>query len=631
MTGTPKFSDIDGHWAQSCIETLARQKLVSGYPGGIFRPDSPVTRAEFAVLMCNAFPDSPRVKNAISFQDVSGNHWASKAIQTASEKGFFAGYPDGTFKPDRSIPRVQAIVVLAAHLKLRIPASPMQVLETNFTDAGEIPSYAREMVAAATMGAIVVNYPDKSQLKPNQAATRGEIAALLCRTLQIYVVPPDYIAGVEVRPQSVRALTGELDRIPTFNSNSPELVRAEGILLSTFPSEGKRVPEAHLDFTFEGRFDLFSHHIARAETEAERRRFYQGAILYNPGNKSVTVEVLQAASYLGTPDAPFIELPDVADNADATVYSGPGSRTMTEVLFGVRQAGFPERLAIAPKQYAMLINLPIPIFGVPSSNGRTAMMRLSSNGAIYLANLAMKAPLNADGSEREPTLSDWIEMLENGGFAGPRDRTPTPLDTDGIESIVFSRVAGVSQGTQWKTKITDNPDRNYLEIPKAGQEFSYVLSTIHKVTLGTGQIQSAPMLVRYPDTAYYAHANYGIEYNLTLPLHNWMRETQTVTISFSSPLKDSEPNDKLLFLKIRDRASATTGGDRVFFRGTVRVRYEEDGLQTRTVHLVQRRGQQGEALVTLKIPPSVTKMVDLDFLYPPDCTPPQVITISTIG
>jgi len=91
------------------------------------------------------------------------------------------------------------------------------------------------------MGAIVVNYPAQPQLQPLQIATRGEVAALFCRALNIYAVPPQYIAGVQVRPQSVRPLPGGLDRVPTFNSNSPELVRTGGILLSTFPPSGKGV------------------------------------------------------------------------------------------------------------------------------------------------------------------------------------------------------------------------------------------------------------------------------------------------------------------------------------------------------------------------------------------------------
>jgi len=613
----PEFADIQQHWAEPCISQLASEKLVSGYPGGDFRPGSPVTRAEFAVLMANAFPEAEVIQPPRKFADVPPSHWAYKAIKNASEKGFFAGYPDGTFKPNQSIPRVQAIIVLAAHLKLRVPPDPLQLLSNNFIDASDIPAYARNMMAAATIGAIVVNYPAQPQLQPLQIATRGEVAALFCRALNIYAVPPQYIAGVQVRPQSVRPLPGGLDRVPTFNSNSPELVRTGGILLSTFPRSGKAVPAAHLNFPFEGRFDIFSHHIVRAETSV--RSFYQGIILHNPGQKAVTVRVLQGASYLSNPDAPYIQLPDRVDNGDGKVYAGPGSRTMTEVLRGVRQDIFPPEMAIGPGKSAMLMNQPLPIYGIPSSNGRTTMMRLSSDGPIYVANLIMNAPFTARGTQRKPSLKEWLALLNNGGFAGPRDRAPTPLDREGIEPTVFSRVAGVSQGSEWQGKITDRPESEYLTIPGVGGEFAYVLSSIHKITLGTGQIQSAPMLLRYPDTAYFAHANYGIEYSLTLPLYNNTEETKTVTISFASPLKDSEPNDQLLFLRMRDR---------VFFRGTVRVKTEDGTL--RYLHIVQRRGQEGVALATVKIPPSQSKRVEIELIYPPDCTPPQAITVRTV-
>lgn len=48
--------------------------------------------------------------------------------------------------------------------------------------------------------------------------------------------PPEEV----VQTQEVRALPGQLDTVPTFNSNSPELVLKEGILLSTFPPDGKK-------------------------------------------------------------------------------------------------------------------------------------------------------------------------------------------------------------------------------------------------------------------------------------------------------------------------------------------------------------------------------------------------------
>jgi hypothetical protein len=59
--------------------------------------------------------------------------------------------------------------------------------------------------------------------------------------------------------------------------------------------------------------------------------------------------------------------------------------------------------------------------------------------------------------------------------------------------------------------------------------------------------------------------------------------------------------------------------------------YPDDEGRSRVqyVHLVQRRGQQGEPLVQLTMPPGDQRQVQVQFLYPPDSTPPQVLTIET--
>lgn len=131
--------------------------------------------------------------------------------------------------------------------------------------------------------------------------------------------PPEEI----VQQQQVRPLLGNLDSIPMFNSNSPEKVLKEGILLSTLPPKGKKVPTAHLNFPLKGRFDVFAHHVAEAPTPEDLRTLYLGIILHNPGKKAVTVNILQAASYLSQPDAPFTELPLTSENILGTVFAGP--------------------------------------------------------------------------------------------------------------------------------------------------------------------------------------------------------------------------------------------------------------------------------------------------------------------
>lgn len=438
---------------------------------------------------------------------------------------------------------------------------------------------------------------------------------------QIPPLPPVTPQEV-VQPQPVRRLPGKLNNIPVFNSNSPELVLNEGILLSTFPSFATAHPQAHLDFALQGEFDIFAHHVAKAPTPDNLRTLYLGIIVYNPGKNPVTLKILAGASYLSQPDAPFIDLPSQVEDPDGKVYAGPGNRVMGDILRNKFQEIFPPQITIAPEDGQMLLNVPIPVKELdPPLNGRSTYIRLFSDGPVYVASLAMFAPLDDMGNERPPTLEEWAKLLIEGDLVTPRDRIPSPPNT--IGTMVYGRVAGVSRGSQWQADLVDNNYSANLTIPARGEAFSYGISTLEGGTLGTGQSQSATLLVRYPDTAYKAHGNYGVEYSLTLPLYNPTTEVQTVTVALETPLKQDQLQGGLRFLE--------PPGTSVFFRGTVQVTYEDNnGLQqSHYYHLAQRQGQQGEPLVKLNIQPKQRRIVKVNFLYPPDATPPQVLTIRT--
>lgn len=188
--------DIKGLWAQPYIEALASQKIIAGFPDGTFRPDEPVTRAQFATIVSKAFaPQSQR--QAVNFKDVSPKFWANQAIQTAYRGGFVAGYPGGLFQPEQAIPRVQALVSLANGLKLS--ANNPKAISV-YTDAAQIPEYATGAVAAATQRQLVVNYPTPSQLNPNREASRAEIAAFVYQALvnsgRVKPIPSPYLVRV---------------------------------------------------------------------------------------------------------------------------------------------------------------------------------------------------------------------------------------------------------------------------------------------------------------------------------------------------------------------------------------------------------------------------------------------------
>lgn len=484
-----------------------------------------------------------------------------------------------------------------------------------------------------------------------------------------------------VRQQEIRPLPGQLDTIPVFNSNSPELVQQEGILLSTFPPEGMAHADAHLNYPFQGRFDIFAHHIARGINPDDRRTLFLGVLVYNPSDAPVKLQVLQGVSYLSQ-EAPFRELPASMLNPNGTIYAGPGSRTTADILRGATQPQWPEEIEIPPGHVHLLMNMPIPLRqltvpingtypqgavipkpppdpppvltaqeGSPDangglnqdgvanvaalrlpapnrplpSNGRTALMRLTTSAPVHVASLAMYAPPTGGGSERVPTLEEWIGLLKRENLAGPRDIPPSNPETYRSGRFFYGRVAGVSQGSQWLANLTDNAETDVLTIPQVGNAFSYVISTVDRNTFGTAQVQSAPMLVRYPDTAYRAHGNYGVRYSLNLPLYNDTSSPQSVALKLQTPLQDERLEKALRFRQ--------PPYNRVFFRGTVRVQYPTPiGVRrSHYVHLVQRQGQEGTPLITLQIPPGERRDVDIDLVYPPDATPPQVITVETVN
>ncbi len=181
-TPTPSFIDVSSDfWAYPFIIGLAERGVVRGFAGGYYRPEQPVTRAEFAAMVQAAF-DPEGQRQAQDFEDLEADFWAVPAIDQAYRSGFMEGYPGNIFRPTQEIPRVQILVALASGLNLQPTAQPEQVLQI-YQDAEEIPNYATEQVTAATESGLVVNYPETETLNPNQNATRADAAAWIYQAL----------------------------------------------------------------------------------------------------------------------------------------------------------------------------------------------------------------------------------------------------------------------------------------------------------------------------------------------------------------------------------------------------------------------------------------------------------------
>ncbi|MCL6752061.1 S-layer homology domain-containing protein [Nostoc sp. CCCryo 231-06] len=266
------FSDVkSSYWAEPFIRGLAARNIVTGYPDGTFRPEQSVDRDEFAAIIRKAF-DQPAIRQIQSgavYKDIPANHWATRPIEEAYQQGFMSGYAGGYFRPNQPVSKVEAIVALNKGLNLTTSASavtvptvaqrvvpeqttqkavkrrifmplafttlmqpllipkaqavtanavnlnrPASFIITNtYADAKKIPQYAVGDVAVATEKNIVVNYPNTKVLNPTKPATRGEITALIYQTLvsQGKIEPlainssaSQYIVRTPIRKQKVK-------------------------------------------------------------------------------------------------------------------------------------------------------------------------------------------------------------------------------------------------------------------------------------------------------------------------------------------------------------------------------------------------------------------------------------------
>jgi hypothetical protein len=174
------ITDINGHWAQSQIEYLTAQNIIAGYPDGTFQPDKTITRAEFVKAIVMTF--KLEIKEGKVFSDTS-NHWAKDYIATANAFGIANGYSNDLFGPDNWISREQMAVML-------VKAAELENIATGkvFFDDSKISAWAKNAVSIASGNNIIVGYPDNT-FKPQGSATRAEAAIVLYRVINMQVAP----------------------------------------------------------------------------------------------------------------------------------------------------------------------------------------------------------------------------------------------------------------------------------------------------------------------------------------------------------------------------------------------------------------------------------------------------------
>ena len=411
-----------------------------------------------------------------------------------------------------------------------------------------------------------------------------------------------------LRPQEVRALPGRLDGVLMLNDNNPELISGPGILLSTFGGSG------HLDVPLNGRFDLFSHHVYAGTPEQPDSTIWLAVVAQPRGDQPVQLSLLSGSTALSQAtdgreaQAPFLPLPERM-RQDGSTYAGPGSRVATELLLRQRNPDLPKRWTLAPGAPTTLLLLPIPVQGLdPLLNGRNLQLRLQASGPISVATLA------AFGEGNKPPSTSALQQLLASGVLSPKEHKPTPRGARG--RMVYSRVSGVQVGSTWSAVITD-PGQPCLSSSSA--PLSWPIASLERGTLGTAQVQTAELKAHYPGTAWAAHGNYGVAYDIRIPLCNRSKRSTELAVALESPLKTDQAIGGLRFNSSPSRS--------VMFRGTVELSGLDGDASRQSFHLVQRAGAQGPELGRIRLAAGGKRELRVRLIYPADATPPQVLSL----
>ena len=173
------FSDLPDNWSKPALEFAIANGLLQGYDG-LLRPNDPMTRAEMATVLNQAF--AAEAQAVISFADVPSTAWYYTQVAKAVQMQTFAGVSDTQFAPNLSITREQAFAAIAR--AFRLEDSGTAGLD-KFSDKGEVSSWAQNSLSVLAGGGYVVG--DNGKLRPRDTITRAEFCQVMYQLIARFV------------------------------------------------------------------------------------------------------------------------------------------------------------------------------------------------------------------------------------------------------------------------------------------------------------------------------------------------------------------------------------------------------------------------------------------------------------
>lgn len=177
------YRDISGHWASTEIARLSTKGIIKGFDDATFKPNSAVTRAQFATMLIQAMrskglPVGSTYTGKTAFRDMPKKHWAYNNLGLAYQVGIVKGYPNKQMRPDQAISRAEMAAMIAR-------AHNVLLYERSTSSYRDVPTshWASPAIEALTSRKWLRGYG--LSFKPQGIATRAEVVVLIAKAYQL--------------------------------------------------------------------------------------------------------------------------------------------------------------------------------------------------------------------------------------------------------------------------------------------------------------------------------------------------------------------------------------------------------------------------------------------------------------
>jgi hypothetical protein len=250
------FPDVpQGHLFQKEVEELVRAQVVNGNPDGTFRPDDNVNRAAMLKMLYKAKGKVPDPLSVRCFPDVEIDSWYEPFVCDAAARKYVNGYADGTFRPNDSVNKVEALKMIMTVFDMPLETVTDDNREiVNFADVSLSAWYTQYLLTAYNIKVLPIPGQTGAHFGPDKSLMRGEAAAYIYNALHADLMAArDQGQRSSESSQAVSTSTSSQTADPTPSESDDDDGTVSGVMDESIPFDrsGKFEMKQSVSYRFE--------------------------------------------------------------------------------------------------------------------------------------------------------------------------------------------------------------------------------------------------------------------------------------------------------------------------------------------------------------------------------------------